>query len=95
MEKWSKYEFNDIEQLESKVNALEDNTYSAIVKVGNIVIQEADEDNDVLLSDKYLVDVMWKDIEDHPYGWKSYAVVVADGNGFHSFYGIDYQTNKF
>ena len=95
MEKWAKYEFNDIEQVETKVNALEDNIYSAIVKVGNIVIQEADEVNDVVLSEKYLLDVIWKDIEDHPYGWKSYAVAVADGNGVHSFYGVDYQTNKF
>ena len=37
---------------------------------------------------------MWKGIEEHPYGWKSYAVAVADGNGIHSFYGVDYQINK-
>lgn len=95
MKKWAKYEFNDIEQVESKVNGLEDNTYTAIVKLGNIVLQEANEDNDALLSEKYHLDVMWKDIEEHPYGWKSYAVAVSDGNGVHSFYGVDYQTNKF
>ncbi len=95
MKKWAKYEFNDIEQVESKVSGLEDNTYTAIVKLGNIVLQEANEDNDALLSEKYHLDVMWKDIEEHPYGWKSYAVAVSDGNGVHSFYGVDYQTNKF
>ncbi len=65
------------------------------MKLGNIVLQEANEDNDALLSEKYHLDVMWKDIEEHPYGWKSYAVAVSDGNGVHSFYGVDYQTNKF
>ena len=59
-----------------------------------------------VLSDKYHLDVAWK-IQDtideegnvtkaeHPYGWKSSAVAIADGNGVHSFYGVDYQKFKF
>ena len=58
-----------------------------------------------VLSDKYHVDVAWKIQDtidedgnvikaDHPYGWKSYAVAISDGNGVHSFYGVDYQSNK-
>ena len=58
-----------------------------------------------VLSDKYHLDVAWK-IQDtideegnvikaeHPYGWKSSAVAIADGNGVHSFYGVDYQKFK-
>ena len=30
---------------------------------------------------------------DHPYGWKSYAVDV-EGNGVHSFFGLDYESHK-
>ena len=30
---------------------------------------------------------------DHPYGWKSYAIDI-EGNGVHSFYGLDYDSHK-
>ena len=30
---------------------------------------------------------------DHPYGWKSYAIDI-EGNGVHSFYGLDYNSHK-
>lgn len=30
---------------------------------------------------------------DHPYGWKTYAVEI-EGNGVHSFYGLDYDSHK-
>jgi hypothetical protein len=33
-------------------------------------------------------------VAEHPYGWKSAAVGNIDGNGVHSFYGVDYQENK-
>ena len=70
---------------------------------------EYDEDGEIVkapvLSDKYHLDVAWKlsdtyDEEgnlikaEHPYGWKSSAVAIADGNGVHSFYGVDYQEFK-
>lgn len=93
MKKWAKYEFNDKEQFETKLESLTV-SYSAIVRLGNILLEEANDTEEAVLSDKYHIDIMWKDVEDHPYGWKSYAVAVADGNGVHSFYGIDYQTNK-
>ena len=31
---------------------------------------------------------------DHPYGWKSYKVDFEEGQGIHSFAGVDYQSNK-
>tara|TARA_B100001093_G_scaffold224696_1_gene215289 strand:+ start:2088 stop:2372 length:285 start_codon:yes stop_codon:yes gene_type:complete len=93
MEKWAKYEFNDKEQFDTKVENLTAN-YIAIVRLGNIVLEEGSDKQEAVLSNKYHADIMWLDIEDHPYGWKSYAVAVTDGNGVHSFFGIDYQTNK-
>ena len=30
---------------------------------------------------------------DHPYGWKSYAIDI-EGNGVHSFYGLNYDSHK-
>jgi hypothetical protein len=31
---------------------------------------------------------------DHPYGWKTYKVDFEEGQGMHSFAGVDYQSNK-
>lgn len=58
--------------------------------------------------EEYLVDAIWylKDTfnedgeleeKDHPYGWKTYSVdsKITEGEGFHSFAGINYQENKF
>jgi len=67
--------------------------------------EEGNERKAPILSNKYHLDVVWKledtiDEEgnvikaDHPYGWKSSAVAIADGNGVHSFYGVDYQKFK-
>ena len=67
--------------------------------------EEGNEIKAPVLSDKYHVDVAWK-LQDtidedgnvikaeHPYGWKSSAVAISDGNGIHSFYGVDYQKFK-
>ena len=38
---------------------------------------------------------MWNDLEDHPYGWKSYAVTDIKNNGIHQFFGLDYIKYKF
>lgn len=88
--KLGKYEFNSKEQAESKIEGLgtftdiDGNTYPshnyAIVKLG-------------YNGDKYMVDVDWKELETQPYGWASYFVDVQ-GEGIHSFYGINYQENK-
>ena len=117
MIKIAKYEFDSKEQAETKINALgtaEDengNEYPThkhtIVHLGNIVLQQGEYDEEgnetvaPVLSDKWHVDVLWKDLEadedgtiDHPYGWKSYAVDI-DGDGVHSFLGLSYNAHKF
>lgn len=82
-----------------------------IVKLGYIVLEqgeyneEGEETKAPVLSDKYHLDVLWKGLEpvdaeaevlvySHPRGWKSYAVEI-DGNGVHSFMGLDYNEYKF
>ena len=81
--KIGKYAFKDKATADSKIKSLPKKHSHSIVKLGKIV-----------KSNKFHIDVLWEGLDDHPYGWKSSAVGVADGNGVHSFYGIDYQTNK-
>ena len=113
----AKYEFLDKEQAESKIKSLgtatdeNGNEYPThkhtIVHLGNIVLEQGEYDEEgnetvaPVLSDKWHVDVLWKDLEadedgtiDHPYGWKSYAVDI-DGDGVHSFLGLSYNAHKF
>jgi hypothetical protein len=105
----AKYEFLDQEQAESKIKSLgtaqdeNGNEYQThkhtIVHLGNIVLEQGQYDEEgselvaPVLSDKWHVDVLWNDLDDHPYGWKSYAVDV-NGDGVHSFLGLDYEKYK-
>ena len=97
--KIGKYEFNSKEQADSKIEALGEEDNHAIVRLGHIVLQQAELDEEyeviieAILSDKYHVDVMWQGLDSHPYGWATYAVNL-DSNGVHSFLGVDYNTNK-
>jgi len=104
--KIGKYEFKDQAIAEAKIKGLgvdEDGNAThghAIVRLGHIVLERGEYDaegNEItapILSDKYHIDVAWNGIDEHPYGWKSSAVAISDGNGVHSFYGVDYQENK-
>ena len=106
--KIGKYEFKDKETAESKIKSLgvetdeDGNEYPthkhSIVKLGHIIIGKGEFDGEEVIkepvfSPKYHIDVMWAGLDEHPYGWKSAAVTV-EGQGVHSFYGIDYQQNK-
>ena len=120
MKKIGKYEFDNKEQAKSKINSLgtatdeDGNTYPThkhiIVKLGYIVLEQGiydengNETQAPVLSNKYHLDVLWKDLEpidaeaevleyEHPYGWKSYAININD-NGVHSFMGLDYNLYK-
>ena len=74
-----------------------------IVKLGHIVLKEGvyelDEKGDVqvikepIFSEKYHVDVIWHDLEKHPYGWKTYSVDLQN-EGMHQFFGVSYLENK-
>jgi len=105
MIKIAKYEFVDEQQAKDKIKGLgvdkdgNPTHHHAIVELGNVILQEGETDaegNEITppkLSEKYHIDVMWVGLEEHPYGWKSYAVTPSD-EGLHSFYGVDYLTNK-
>ena len=106
----AKYALDSKEQAESKIKSLgtatdeNGNEYPThkhtIVQLGNIVLEQGQYDeggNEIVapvLSDKWHVDALWLDLDDHPYGWKFYAVDI-DGNGVHSFLGLDYNSHKF
>jgi hypothetical protein len=104
-----KYNFTSKEQFEAKRDALyelndEGNKIPkfkfSLAELGHKLITkgEYDEEGNVLIepmySEEYLVDVAWYGLEDHPYGWKSYAIEIED-EGIHSFLGVSYQEHKF
>lgn len=105
-----KYAFNSKEQAETKIKGLgvetdeNGNEYPThkhtIVDFGHIVKEQGEYDADgnetkaPVLSDKYHIDVLFKGLDDHPYGWKSYAVDI-DNDGTHSFLGLSYTSLKF
>lgn len=110
MIKIAKYAFDTEAQGNSKIKSLgtaqdeNGNEYAThkhtIVELGNIVLEQGSYDekgNEIVapvLSDKWHVDVLFLDLKEHPYGWKSYAINI-DGNGVHSFLGLDYNSYKF
>ena len=103
--KVSKYEFNSKEQADSKIEGLgvDEEGFPThkhtVVRLGHIVTSPAtyDEDGNELTpaihSDKYHVDVLWQDLDSHPYGWATYSVNL-DSEGVHSFLGVEYLKNK-
>jgi hypothetical protein len=104
---FKKYEFNSQEQAEEKIAALphdtddEGNEYllgkHTIVKLGYLWVTEPtfDEEGEIetegVASDKYSVDVLWNDLDESPYGWKSYEITV-EGNGVHTFAGWSFKS---
>ena len=97
--KLGKYAFDSKQQADAKILSLGEDNPNAFVMLGNLVIEEAeyneagDTIKEAVLSPDYSVDVAWKDAEGHPYGWAKYSVNV-EGNGAHSFAGINYQDYK-
>ena len=105
----SKYEFNSKEQAKEKIKALgvekndDGNEYPthnhSIVELGYIVLKDGVYNDDLkeieppIYSDKYHVDVLWKGIDSHPYGWATYSIDLNE-EGTHSFFGVSYITNK-
>jgi hypothetical protein len=102
---FKKYEFNSQEQAEEKIAALPHDTDDegnewlsgnhTIVKLGYLWVTEPTFDNEGnietegVASDKYSVDVLWNDLDESPYGWKSYEITV-EGNGAHTFAGWNF-----
>ena len=104
MKLFKKYEFDSQAQAEAKIDALPSETIDdikypahnhAIVKLGFIIIEQGQYDDELneikapVLSDKYSVDVLWDNLNESPYGWKSYEIQV-EGNGVHTFAGWNF-----
>jgi hypothetical protein len=85
---WKKYEFESEDQADSKISALAHDTDEdgnttpthehVLVKLG------------ALKKTKYSVDALWEDLDESPYGWKSYEITVK-GNGVHTFSNHEYK----
>ena len=78
-----RYEFNDKEQAEEKIAKLED-VNAAFIKLNKFVMTEGTYDSEgveitaPVLSTGYAVDVLWRDLDASPYGWKSYEVTPSN-----------------
>jgi hypothetical protein len=99
---FKKYEFDSEAQALDKIAALphetdeDGNEYPThshtVVKLGFLPITSLyfnDEGNVVEegeYSTKFSVDVLWSELDESPYGWKSYEISV-EGNGVHTFAG--------
>ena len=74
-----RYEFNDKEQVEEKIAKLED-VNADFIKLNKFVLEEGtydSEGNEItapILSEGYALDVLWRDLDASPYGWKTYEV---------------------
>ena len=73
---------------------------NAIVKIGFFATKDAkfdDELNEIepaVLYDKFCVDVCWNNKNDNAINdWSEFEITI-DNEGIHSFYGINYITNK-
>jgi len=86
---YKRYEFNDQEQAEEKIDAFFDldeegnkvqNIKAAFIKLNKFVLEQGEYDEQgeeitpPVLSSSYAVDVLWNDLDESPYGWKSYEV---------------------
>jgi len=67
-----------------------------ITHLGSVIKEDAEFENGVMIKDPvygvYRLDVLWIDIEENPYGWKTYEIDL-DNEGLHTF-GLSYLENK-
>lgn len=86
---YKRYEFNDKEQAEEKIDVFFDvdeegnkvqNIKAAFIKLNKFVLEqgeyneEGEETKPPVLTEGFAVDVLWKELDESPYGWKSYEV---------------------
>ena len=79
---FAKYEFNDYEQYIAKKDALDESFNHSFFYIPT--------EDDICH-----VDVLWTNLEGHPYGWQTYAIDFDEGQGINEIMGIDYQQFKF
>jgi hypothetical protein len=78
-----RYEFNDKAQADSKILAQKD-VNASFIKLDKFVMTEGVYDEDgveitaPIFSTGYALDVMWRDLDASPYGWKSFEVTPTE-----------------
>jgi len=90
---YKKYSFDSEAQVIGLINALGENNHT-VVKLGFLQIGDADEETPPTFSDKYSVDVLWRDLEVDenenpifPEGWKEFELNSLL-NYRHNFFGL-------
>ena len=84
-----RYEFNDKAQADSKIDAFYDEDGeltidAAFIKLDKFVMTEGTYDEygveitAPVFSDGYALDVLWRDLDASPYGWKTYEVTPTE-----------------
>ena len=92
--RFRKYEFASEQEAKDKIATLNDEAF-VVVELGFIMTKEGkydDEGNEIKapkFSNKYSVDIFWKDLE--PDGWKGKKIKLNGLANSHNFYGIEYQ----
>ena len=75
-----RYEFNDKEQADTKIEALGEDVKAAFIRLNKFVMTEGTYDSEgveitaPVLSEGYALDVLWRNLDASPYGWKTYEV---------------------
>jgi hypothetical protein len=78
-----RYEFNDKAQADSKILAQKD-VNASFIKLDKFVMTEGVYDEDgveitaPILSTGYALDVLWRELDASPYGWKSFEVTPTE-----------------
>lgn len=87
-----RYEFNDKEQADTKIEALGEDVKAAFIRLNNFVMTEGTYDSEgveitaPVLSEGYALDVLWRNLDASPYGWKTYEV--EPSNPKHKLFNI-------
>ena len=92
--RFRKYEFASQQDAKDKIATLDGEAFG-VVELGFVMTKEGkydDEGNETkapTFSNKYSVDILWKDLE--PDGWKGKKIKLNGLANSHNFYGIEYQ----
>jgi len=75
-----RYEFNDKAQAEEKILAQGEDVNASFIRLDKFVMTEGVYDEEgveltaPVFSEGYAIDVLWRDLDSSPYGWKSFEV---------------------
>ena len=79
-----RYEFNDKAQAETKILAQGEDVNASFIVLDKFVLTEGVYDSEgveltaPVFSEGYALDVLWRDLDASPYGWKSYEVTPTE-----------------